>query len=247
MHDVHCEKSSRPGYVDHTLDSANLAEQLQSAGLTWKGYYESIPAAGSLAVVGGDAAAGPGGQQWELYASKHSGFMNYRSVQRDPRRAVHIVGFDALDRDLASGTMPAFALIVPNQCNDMHGLDPADYTGVAANVPEDCNHRNIQGLIHRGDATIGRLLSKMQRSPIWNSPQNTAVVITFDEGENKADGGGGHIPTLVITNHGPHAVKDSHAYTHYSLLRTIEDAFGFSDYLGQARSAQPMTPLFRLP
>ena len=59
--------------------------------------------------------------------SKHSGFMNFYAVQHDPRRAERIVGFDQLDADLAADRLPNFALIVPNQCNEMHGLAGAEH------------------------------------------------------------------------------------------------------------------------
>jgi hypothetical protein len=186
---------------------------------------------------------GPQAVHWQLYAFKHSGFMEFASVQRSQERTKHIVGFDALDADLSSQNMPAFALIVPNQCNDMHGLDPDDYTGAAARIPEDCDHHNIPGLIARGDATVGRLVSRIQRSAAWNSPLNAAIVITFDEGSHKGRQGG-HIPTIVMTNHGPRGVSDATPYTHYSLLRTIEEVLGIHEYLGHAREAAAMTALF---
>ena len=60
--------------------------------------------------------------------------------------------------------------------------------------------------------------------------------------------GGGHIPTIVITNHGPRGVSDDTAYNHYSLLRTLEDAFGLRAHLGhaadEAKGVVSMTPLF---
>lgn len=90
----------------------------------------------------------------------------------------------------------------------------------------------------------GRLISKIQHSSVWNSPQNVAVVLTFDEGEDKTENAGGHIPTIVITNHGPRAIRDATAYNHYSLLRTIEDALGIHGHIGHAMNAQPMVPLF---
>ena len=201
----------------HTIDAPNLGMQLTKAGLSWKGYYESIPVPGSEASFAG------------LYAFKHSGFMNFASVRNDPDRATHIVGFDQLNRDLASNTLPSFALIVPNLCNDMHG---------APSCPDESE------LIARGDAVIGDLVQKIQRSAAWNSADNVAIVITFDESENKTEPGGGHIPTIVITNHGPRKKSDNTAYTHYSLLRTIEDAFGIQTYLGHAQEAKPMLQLF---
>jgi phosphatidylinositol-3-phosphatase len=201
----------------HTIDAPNLADQLNKAGLSWKGYYESIPAPGSDAARGG------------LYAFKHSGFMDFASVRNDPDRAKHIVGFDQFERDLASGTLPAFAVIVPNLCNDMHG---------APSCPDEA------ALIRRGDTEVGDLVRKIQATDTWNSSDNVAIVVTFDESENKTEPGGGHIPTIVITNHGPRKKSDGTAYTHYSLLRTIEDALGIHQYLGHAQEAKPMTPLF---
>ncbi|HXQ46527.1 MAG TPA: alkaline phosphatase family protein, partial [Caulobacteraceae bacterium] len=62
---------------------------------------------------------------------------------------------------------------------------------------------------------------------------------------------GGHIPTVVITNHGPRGVRDETPYNHYSLLRTLEDAFGISKHLGLATASDkgvaPMTALFAGP
>jgi phospholipase C len=263
MKNAYCEKSAQPGYVEHTINAPNLSTQLDAAGLSWKGYYESIPAPGSKAIVAGDPRMGPAAAHWELYASKHSAFMNFASVQHSPRITQHIVGFDQMNRDLASGNMPAFALIVPNQCNEMHGLDPSDYTpAVAKAIPADCNHDNVSGLIRRGDAYVGKLVGKIQSSRVWTSTQNAAVVITFDEGagekregccgidpKSAANFGGGHIPTIVITNHGPRGVADSTPYSHYSLLRTIEDAFGIHTYLAHAadtsNGVRPMVKLFR--
>jgi phosphatidylinositol-3-phosphatase len=56
--------------------------------------------------------------------------------------------------------------------------------------------------------------------------------------------------TIVITNHGARGVVDSTPYNHYSLLRTIEDALGISEYLNEAGSldkgVKPMKKLFAL-
>src|SRR5579872_5087135 len=85
--DVLCEKVARPDYVNHTLTAPHIGTQLERAGLTWKGYYESIPSPGSLAVTAGDITFGHYARTWQLYASKHSGFINFASVQHSPRRA----------------------------------------------------------------------------------------------------------------------------------------------------------------
>ena len=198
-----CAGAGEPGYPDHTVHTPHLGEQLQAVGLTWKGYYENLPAPGSLAVIASDPAFDTGARKTALYASKHSGFVNFASVQHDPKRADRIVDFHQLDADLASNQLPSFALIVPNQCNEMHGLD-------GLGVPADCDVTNMTALIRRGDRVTGDLVRRLQATPAWRSAQNVAIVITFDEGAHRttegccaAVPGGGHIPTIVIPNHGP--------------------------------------------
>jgi phosphatidylinositol-3-phosphatase len=212
-------------FVKNAVDAPSLATQLDAAHRTWRGYYEDIPAAGSLALSHG------------LYASKHSGFLNFVSVQRDPHRAEHLVGFDELRSDARDGHLPNFALIVPNLCNDMHGA-------WGAGVPSSCWPLPTHALISRGDAAFTAIVRLLMASKEWKSSANAAIVLVFDEDDGDGrEGGGGRIPAVVITNHGPRHLSDPTPYTHYSLLRTIEAAFGLP-YLGNARTATPMTRLF---
>jgi len=255
--DPYCPGSGRPGYVDHSVSQHSLVDQLETRGLTWKAYMESIPAAGS-GVARWPAKAQPGVPA-ELYAVKHNGFMTFSHVQNDPQRAQKIVGFDTLSADLAAGKMPSYAHIVPNQCNDMHGRDDGPMT------PEDCRKSNMAGLIKRGDKVAGDLVEKIMHSSVWQKRENVAIVITFDENgkaernegpqgccgyepNSAANFGGGRIPTIVITNHGVRSVSDPTPYNHYSLLRTTESAFGIDENLGhaadRAAGVVDMAPLF---
>lgn len=264
MHERFCPKSDQPGYADHTVSAPSLVDQLESHALTWKGYMESIPAAGS------DAARWPtkdkpqAGMPPELYAVKHNGFMSFRKVQDDPHRAEKIVGFDELEHDIATGQLPNYAHIVPNQCNDMHGRDKS-----GPDVPEDCTKASGGGLIARGDRVTGKLVDEIMHTAVWSAPANAAIVITFDENDKEERGsgdhqgccgydpksianfGGGRIPTIVITNHGVRGVRDPTPYNHYSLLRTTESAFGIEEHLGNAANSKAgvkdMIPLFKVP
>ena len=253
--DPQCLGVGLPGYPDHTVRKPHLGQQLEAAGLTWKGYYEDLPAPGSLAVTGRDPTATDPARPPDLYVSKHSGFVNFQAVQDDPRRAEHLVDFHQLDADLKANQLPGFALIIPNQCNEMHGLVNGP------DVPRDCTGLDIAALIGRGDRVLDELVTRLQATSAWSGPGNFAIVITFDEGFGRiregccgatpkapSNYGGGHIPTIVITNHGPRSVADATPYNHYSLLRTIEDAFGIGQHLGHAADTQkgvvPMVPLF---
>jgi phospholipase C len=260
MADRNCPSAARiASYVDHTVTARSLIDQLTDHHLSWKGYFEDIPAAGSKAIQHPDAQSPLPGKPNALYASKHNGFINFSTVQHDPHLADKLVGFEQLYRDLASGEMPNYSHIVPNQCNEMHGLGGPD-------VPEDCLIGNDQGRIARGDRVIGNLVAGIQASPVWTGVANAAVIVTFDEDENPrlardpqgccgydpasaANFGGGHIPTIVITNHGPRSLVDDTPYNHYSLLRTTEEAFGIDAYLGHANDdasgVKPMRRLFQ--
>ena len=156
--DADCPKSKRPDYVDHTIRSKSLMDQLDSADLTWKGYFESIPEPGSKAVF----SSGASGEPDRLYGAKHNAFLDFASVQNDSRLARKIVGFDQLAKDLASGDPPNYAHVIPNQCNEMHGMDVN-----APGVPADCAYSNDQGLIARGDKEIGELVQQIQASSAW--------------------------------------------------------------------------------
>jgi hypothetical protein len=247
-------------YVNHTVTARSLVDQLYEHNLTWKGYFESIPAAGSKIVYSSDANSPVAGEPERLYASKHNGFLNFRTVQNDPALASKLVGFDQLIQDLVIGQVPNYAHIVPNQCNEMHGLGGHD-------VPDDCKLQNDDGRVARGDRAINDLVTKIVASPIWSARANAAIVITWDEDNDpklkvgtqgccgfdpnsKANFGGGHIPTLVITNHGARSLTDDTPYNHYSLLRTTEEALGINEYLGHANDSasgvKPMTSLLQL-
>jgi len=264
MKDEFCEKTQKPDYADHDLTAPSLMDQMAEKGLSWKAYMEDIPSAGSLVPRWPTRAYPVKGSPNELYAAKHNGFVSFKNVNSEPYTELkqHLAGFSQLYADLDSGDVPNYAHIVPNQCNEMHGMGNDD----GPNVPADCNgDTNLAGLIKRGDAEIGMLVDKITHSKFWSAPGNSAIVVTFDENNSEArksgqqgccgydpkslaNFGGGHIVTIVITNHGPRHVVDPTPYNHYSLLRTTEAAFGIDRYLGHAadtdKGVVTMTPLF---
>jgi hypothetical protein len=232
--------------VNHTISAPSLADQLTAAGKTWKGYFQNLPPIPSSGVVmTGPNANGPYAFKWPsntdaLYASKHNPFVNFTGTQTD---LANMVPDTQLGADLATGHLPNFSLVVPDQCHDMHGTTP-------------CGDTN--GLIAAGDAYVGTLVSEIMHSPVWDQGQN-AIVITWDEDDFSdsgqpgtgccgADPGGGHVATIVITNNQHRHVVYNTPSNHYSLLLTFEQAFGLPCLQGACDAADgvvPMTPLFR--
>ncbi len=261
--DIHCHHAVLPGYVSHSIAAPSLMDQLAAAKLTWKGYFEDLPAPGSLDIYSSGGETSGTAAPPELYAAKHNGFINFERVRQDPELARKIVPLSQLASDLAADAMPNYAQIVLNQCNDMHGLHsgcpetPADY------VADRSKQENLAALIRRGDAAIASAVDGIMAAPVWAKAGNVAIVITWDEDNwntagvlgccgfepgSAANSGGGHVATIVVANHGPRHAGDPEPYNHYSLLRTTEEAFGIADYLGFAgasdKGVKPMTPLF---
>jgi hypothetical protein len=109
-----------------------------------------------------------------------------------------------------------FEFIAPNLCNDMH----------------DCS-------IATGDAFLRDFVPTILDSPAWQD--GGVLFITWDESEGRA--GRNHVPTLVISPAVPRGFQSDMAHDHYSLLRTIEDAWGL-DCLNKTCSANNLNEFF---
>jgi hypothetical protein len=172
-----------------------------------------------------------------LYASKHNPFLNFTGSQG---AVANMVPDTQLATDLASGNLANYSLIVPDQCHDMHG------TG-------GCS--NLNSLIAAGDSYVGATVNQIMASSTWKKGNN-AIVVTWDEDDSSdagllgtgccgANPGGGHVATIVITNHGHFPTTDGTAYNHYSLLKSMEMAFGLPLLAHAGDAGVPaMTPLF---
>ncbi len=187
--------------------TSNLADLTAAAGLSWMSFEESMPKPCDAISPSHTAP----------YNSGHNPFAWYQDV-RNPASYCdsHDVGFGPLSTDLAAGTMPSYALIVPNQTHDAHNL---------------CSGAAWETLVSCGDAWLRGFLS-----PILNSSaswvRSTAFLITYDEA-NLSDTrgymnttGGGIVYTAAV---GPCATPhytSAAPYSLFSLLTTTEWLLG---------------------
>jgi hypothetical protein len=148
------------------------------------------------------------GDSGKLYRQKHNPFIYFDSIRLDAARCNKIVPFTQFAGDLQSGNLPQFTWITPDMCNSMH----------------DCS-------VSTGDAWVQTWVPQILASPAWQN--NGLLVITFDEGSTDmgccTHAAGGQIMTLVISPLGKPAYQSAVAYDHYSLLRTIENAWGLPE------------------
>ncbi|HLX09571.1 MAG TPA: alkaline phosphatase family protein [Thermoanaerobaculia bacterium] len=222
----------------------NLADQIEDAGLSWKGYMDAMPGACFHANY---AAAAPPPDPYQgdstsppafNYADRHNPFLYFADIIGDGSRCqAHVVPYAGLAADLAGDTLPVFSFITPDTCNDGHD-DPC-----AGGSP---------GGLARADLWLSRnvppLLAYLQS-------HNGLLVITFDEasaadtsgcctgGPGGGPGAGGRIGLLALSAVGRAGQVVSTPYDHASLLRTIEDSLGIAEHLNNAATATPMVEL----
>jgi hypothetical protein len=235
------------------INLPSVAGQLVKAGKDWRAYLQNFPISGT------HFANWPGDNNVaKLYAVKHNPFPYVAEVQDDPAQFAKQVPIDQLYSDLGSGHSPAFSYIVPDQCRDMHGLgNPLAPCGGAFDTDDND--------IKRGDDETGWLVNAITGSATWQHGRN-AIFIVFDEGNGPLTcaydpdaqvdlapgsllpGADCYAPAnfndrvvfIAITNYGVRGVQDTRFQSHYSLLKTIEAAFGLS-YVGHAADSTTNT------
>lgn len=222
-----------------------VANQLQAAGLSWKGYMEDM--GNDLKRDGSTTCSHPslnsqdGTQSAEAtdnYATRHNPFMYFHAIIDDAVGCNQkVVNLQKLDVDLAqTSTTANYNFITPNLCNDGHDATCAD--------------GSVGGLA-RADKFLQTVVPKILNSPAYK--QDGLLIVTFDEAEFPQDAtaccgeasgpntllpglvgpGGGVIGAVLLSPFIKPGTVSTTPYNHYSMLRSIEDLFGL-DYLGFA-------------
>jgi phospholipase C len=155
------------------------------------------------------------------YAPKHNPFVYFDDIRGNSARcSSHVVPYTNLASDLASAaTTPNFAFITPNLCNDMHNCSVA--TG------DNWLKSNLPNILNSPACTADKCLLILTWDEDDNGPTNQ--VFTIFAGSAARTGG---------------VTSDVH-YTHFSLLRTVEDIFGLPTQTSKDAGASAMTDLLR--
>ncbi len=218
-----------------------IADQLASAGLTWRGYMEDMPshcAHPALNMQDTTQAATPS----NAYATRHNPFVYFHSLLDSGQCAANDVPLTQLQTDLSSQrTTPNLVYIVPNLCHDGHDSPCAD---------------GEPGGLVSADQWLQTWVPTILNSPAYR--KGGMLVITFDEADFGASGssdassccgelpgpnsplpgidgpGGGLVGTVVLSPYVKPGTQNSTPYNHYALLKTMESLFGVP-YLGYAQ------------
>ena len=226
---------------------ATIANQLEGAGYTWKGYMEDMNAPTGAEQpcrhpVINTQDNTQSAEVNDMYAARHNPFVYFHSIIDFPTCQENDVDFSHLAPDLQSKqTTPNYSFIVPNLCNDGHD--------------EPCVNGDPGGLV-QADGWLRQHVPQILASPAYKD--HGLVIVTFDEAEaqgssgdasaccNEQPGpntpnpgglvegpGGGRIGAVLLSPCITPGTVDETPYNHYSLLRSIESLFGL-DFLGFA-------------
>lgn len=153
------------------------------------------------------------------YAVKHNPFVYFDDVTggNNPAAArcvAHVRPYAELAADLQRGTTARYNFITPNLCHDMH----------------DCG-------IAVGDSWLSTEVPRIMASSAY---QHAVVFITFDESAH----GDSPIAMIALSPYARVGYANAVPYTHSSTLRTIQEIFGVTPLLGDARNAVDLGDLF---
>jgi phosphatidylinositol-3-phosphatase len=227
----------------------NLVDQLQAHRLTWTAYMESMPKAGFLGSYWPSASK-------SLYVNRHNPFILFRDVRRSSSRRSHIKPYTRFARDMGRRSVPNLVWISPNLCHDMHGLHGPPCPYGYRNPADD-------SLKRKADAFVRHAVRTIMLSPAWKQPSVILILSdesTESGADNAAGGhvsaaaccdspvlppgypwpkwtggplGGGSAVAVIVANRGKRHFVNSVKYNHFSVLATIEHAWGLG-YLGYA-------------
>jgi phosphatidylinositol-3-phosphatase len=201
---------------NHQSSTDHLVTYLQEAGITWKAYQEGIT--GTTCPLKGDG----------LYAPKHNPMVYFDDVtnQNDPNSSyciAHERPFSELQADLQNNMVAQYNFITPDLCHDMHnsvGCDTLDE-------------------IKNGDTWLSEQVPMILASGAYKN--GGVLIITWDESED----GDNPIGMIVLS---PFAkgggYTNSIHYTHSSTLRTVQEIFNVTPFLGDAALATDLSDLF---
>ena len=201
---------------NHQNTTNHLAAQLRLAGIPWKTYQEDITGT----VVPLTAING--------YAPKHNPFVFFDDMTgtnnpNDAYGLAHIRPYSELAGDLTNNSVARYNFITPNLCHDGH--DTCAPQGNAVRQIDDWLASEVPKIL--GSATYSN---------------NGALFITWDEGEGSSDGPIGMMVISPLARGGGYFNRIH--YTHSSLVRTMQEIFGVSPWLGDAANATDLSDLF---
>ena len=199
--DVTFTGDSDPSSGNSTKSTAHLSAQMNAASpaVTWMGAMEGLNSSTGACPVSSSG----------FYAAKHDPFIFFQDMAGSPPSktsapcSAHHQAFTS-GQALVQGTVAQYTFIAPNVCNDMHGDSSCPSSGDVIAIGDAWLAANLPPIIDYVNAHSG------------------VIFIVWDEPE----GGSTLIPFFAIGPHFKAGYTSTVAFTHSSLVKTIEEIFG---------------------
>jgi phosphatidylinositol-3-phosphatase len=214
---------------DCQVRARTLPRQLDEAGVSWAAYV------GDTSAPCRTPEPGQKDPYTHGYVLHHNPFAYYPSVGAGPHGGSsychsHLLPLSRLGPDAKSHKLPRYAFIIPGSCDDGHDRPCAD---------------GRRGGVSTAAAWLQHQWDTLRASASWTA--RSLLLVTFDEGAGDdftsccGDPGGGNVATVLLSGVVTAGGRNAHAYDHYSLLRTCEDALRLRGHLGRAAQVGPVT------
>jgi phosphatidylinositol-3-phosphatase len=225
----------------------NLYHQMDAAGLTWKVWLEAGSAKCDTG-SGGSCASNTACPLTGFYTTGNPPILfddiegpngvwsattpSAECLANDIPAGTPTSGMATFNADLASGNVARFNTVIPNGCED-----------------GEANCKPVNNRYTQFDDFLRAEVPKIEASPAFGT--NGVIIITYDEDQRAGGiaaknglGSGGHVVCAILS---PLAVPGSYdqKYYHYSVLRTLEDGFGITTYLGAANEVSAIKGIWR--
>jgi phosphatidylinositol-3-phosphatase len=229
-HDFNCNGNDcyYPGTTQSDpITDDNIFRELNYHGISWKVYAQSYAAAGGTPTT-------PDNNNNTSYYRRHNGATWYSDILNNADgSAKKIVDLSQLTTDLNNGTLPRFAIIVPDGNHDAH------------DCPVGMSSCTTAQRLAAADAFLSDTLGPILATSDFQPGGDGLAIVTFDEcgGGTNAGCGAAIYTALIGPSVKPHTVSAT-PYKHENTLRTMLDALGIRRYLGAAASASDMSDFF---
>jgi hypothetical protein len=200
---------------------AHLSEQLTSAGIPWRAYVESIT--GKDCPLNAEGPKDSNGNQ--KYAPRHFPQMFFKDMTNDNDKSSiyciqHTELFDRLTSDLKNNAIGRYNFIVPNLCDIGH--DP-------------CGGNELAHF----DTWLKDSLPTILDSSQYRAG-HVLVIILADEART----GDGPTPLILLGAGVKKDYSNQVDYSQGSVLRTLQEIFGVSPFLGSAARSNDFSAMF---
>jgi acid phosphatase len=193
--------------ADCFINAPSLPDQIEQSGRTWRTYQDDMPEPCFIGSTG-------------RYTQRHNPFIYFDDIRLDKTRCARsIVPLTQLDEDILTGSLPNLIFITPDVCYSAH----------------DCG-------LDKADTFLKQQMDKLV--PAFDlSKEPYLIILTWDEGQGDhsccglPESAGGRVATILVSPQVKNGFQDATPYSHYSILKTIEEAWGLP-YLGYAGSEE---------